>query len=79
MGFQAEDDPDIESVTGPVSLINKAKRSKGITLKRSSEKAITNPKSERQMKEDKRQALLKKNEFKMANLLSSDMTALNLK
>ena len=66
------DIPSTENLTGAASLVSRAKRSKGVTLKRTSKKQEPLQKSERQIKEDKRKKVVRR-EMKQTECLSSEM------
>lgn len=72
MGMSSNSTPDIKDFIGPPVLLNKAKKSKGVTLKRATEKSTVTAKTEREQKEETRKLKLRK-DIQIADLLSSDM------
>ena len=66
------DIPDADKITGPRSLVSRAKRSKGVTMKRASKKQEASQRSEHQKREEQRKRGVKR-ETKQADCLSSDM------
>ena len=74
MGCTASDVPDIAHLAGPQDLISKAKRSKGITIRRNGGRVVIPEMTERQTKEVTRQKILNK-EIKRTKVLTSEMNA----
>ena len=73
-GCTASDVPDIANLAGPQDLISKAKRSKGITIRRNGGRVVIPEMTERQTKEVTRQNILNK-EIKRTKGLTSEMNA----
>ena len=73
-GCTAGDVPDIDNLAGPQDLISKAKRSKGITIRRNGGRVVIPEMTERQTKEVTRQKILNK-EIKRTKVLTSEMNA----
>lgn len=70
--FNSTDLPKIDEFQGPRDLLNRAKRSTGITIRRSTQKAVKIPKSQRDEKEEKRKRIVKQ-QAKKTEGLSSEM------
>ena len=73
-GLSSADEPKIEDYDVHADVKNRAKKSKGITMKRTGRGKSYVVKTERQEKEEKRQKVLAK-EMKRLNCLSSEMNA----
>ncbi|CAC5356707.1 unnamed protein product [Mytilus coruscus] len=72
LGMTMDDIPELNETSGPASFVRRVKRSKGVTIKRTAEKVTLQTKTERQVKEENRKALLKR-EMQRASFLSSEM------
>lgn len=68
LGMNMDSSPDFKYFRGPQQLFNKAKMTKGNTIK----KATITAKTEREQKEEQRKKLLRKENL-MADLVSSEM------
>lgn len=73
-GLSPTDEPKVQEYEGHVDLMNRAKKSKSVTMKRVTKGKTNIIKSERQEKEEKRQKAMVK-EVKQLNCLSSEMNA----
>ena len=73
-GLSTGDEPKIDDFDDHVDIMNRAKKSESITMKRLGKGKTNEEKTERQEKEDKRQKELAK-EMKQLNRLSSEMNA----
>ncbi|CAG2186631.1 unnamed protein product [Mytilus edulis] len=70
--FDKTDIPDLSSITGPKTLVQKLKQSKGVTIRRIPPKRQQTAKTEREIKEDKRNKEVAK-QSKQINHISSQM------
>ncbi|KAH3777824.1 hypothetical protein DPMN_179272 [Dreissena polymorpha] len=66
------DVPSVDEITGHTELVSRAKRSKGVTIKRTMKSKIQPVKTEKQIREDKRQKHLEKETRKLDSMLSEN-------
>ena len=73
-GYRNSDTPKADTVEGPRALVDKVKKSKGTTLRRTKIKCLQTSKTDREVKEEKRQKKVERMKRKI-DALSSEMNA----
>ena len=73
-GYRSTDHPGADTIEGPKALVDKVKKSKGTTIRRTKMKLLQTSKTDRQLKEEKRQKKVEQMK-KRIDALSSEMNA----